>query len=265
MRRAVQALAWALALWLAGACRGEAEDFIAYYSGTWAGLPGADIRVEFSDTGDTYRNHAIIQTKGLPRWFTHFRFDGVSEGRILRDGSLAPSRFDVEYDVDDRRKARISLKFMAENGAQVAERTPADTNRKPPLPEMYRRNVIDPISAVWLIRDKLRKAAVRRGMTFDLPAFDGARRFQVTGGVVSAGGPDHLVEVALTLMPVAGFHGEATDDPNPDDTPRPVHVTLTDDARLLPVQLRVPVVYFPFVARFGHFCASFDACNQDEN
>jgi hypothetical protein len=265
MRRAVHALALSLALALAGACRCEAEDFIAYYSGTWAGLPGADIRVEFSDAGDRYRNHVIIQTKGLPRWFTHFRFDGIGEGKILGDGGVMPSRFDVDYDVDNRRNARISLNFSAQSGAQVAERTPADSNRKPPLPEIYRRNVIDPISAVWLIRERLRKATDRRGMTFDLPAFDGARRFQVTGGVVSAGGPDHLVEVALTLIPVAGFHGEATDDPNPDDTPRPVQVTLTDDARLLPVQLRVPVVYFPFVARFGHLCASFDTCNQDEN
>jgi hypothetical protein len=265
MRRGVVALAAALAVWLVGAVPGHAEDFIAYYSATWAGLPGADIRVEFSETTDSYSNRLLIQTKGLPRWFTHFRFNGIGEGKITGNGTAVPTRFDVTYDVDARRNAHIGLQFVAKEGALVAERTPADTNRKPPLPEIYRRNVVDPISAIWLVRQKLLAAKVRQGMSFDVPAFDGARRFQVTGEVVSAGRPDHLVKLALTLIPIAGFHGEATDDPNPDDTPRPVEVELTDDSRLLPVLFRVPVVYFPFVARFGHLCKDFDSCEEDED
>jgi hypothetical protein len=263
MRRAIHALALILLLCLAGAGPSAADDFIAYYSGTWAGLPGADIRVRFADVGDTYRYHVVIQTKGLPRWFTHFRFDGLSQGKIAANGDAIPGSFAVNYDVDDARNRQISLNFVPESTGLVAERTPADNIRKPPLPETFRRNVIDPLTAIWLIRRKLLAAPSRRDVTFDLPAFDGARRFQVVGRVVSTGGADHLVQVALTLMPIAGFHGEATEDTNPDDTPRPVEVTLTDDAQLLPLQLRVPVVYLPFVARFRHNCASFDACSAD--
>lgn len=257
------ALALALPVWVAAGVPSRADDFIGYFNATWAGLPGANIRVQFSQAGAAYRDRLCIETKGLPRWLTHFRFDGVSEGRVTDGGDASPSRFDVNYDLESRRNSRISLQFVGKGGDAVAERTPDDSTRKPPLPEVYRRNVIDPITAIGIVRQKLRMVAAKEGLTFDLPAFDGARRFQVTGGVVSVGGPDHLIRLAFTLTPIAGFHGEATDDPNPDDMPRPVEVSFTDDARLLPVLFRVPVVYFPFVARFDHTCKSFDTCDED--
>lgn len=259
----VLAIVLALPVWVAAGASSRAEDFIGYFYGTWAGLPGADIRVQFSQDGSAYRDRLCIETKGLPRWLTHFRFDGISEGQVTDGGDSSPSRFDVNYDIENRRNARISLQFLDGERGVVAERTHADSTRKPPLPEVYRRNVIDPITAIGIVRQKLRLATERQGLTFDFPAFDGARRFEVTGGVVSVGGPDHLISLAFTLTPIAGFHSEATDDPNPDDTPRPVEVTFTDDARLLPVSFRVPVVYLPFVARFGHTCKSFDTCDED--
>jgi len=60
------------------------------------------------------------------------------------------------------------------------------------------------------------------------------------------------------LVPIAGFKGG--DDDDPDDAPRPMDVTFTNDAAVMPVSIRVSVAYLPLVVRFQHRCDSFAAC-----
>jgi len=55
---------------------------------------------------------------------------------------------------------------------------------------------------------------------FKIPVYDGSRRFDVAVRVVSVGGNDNLVQVKLTLVPIAGFKGGSSEDGDPDDAPR---------------------------------------------
>ena len=76
---------------------------------------------------------------------------------------------------------------------------------------------------------------------------------------------DEFVGVALTLRPIAGFKGETSEDGDPDNAPRPVALTLTDDARLLPLSLTVRVFFMPLSVRLDHLCSKSAPCpDQDE-
>jgi hypothetical protein len=182
-----------------------------------------------------------VRTLGLARWATKFHGNATGIGRLVAEHLPAPQSFDAHYDLRKRKHRILSLRFAAENGVAVAKRQPEDTSRKPELAEKFRRNVLDPLAILAAIRQRLRE---HPDAGFTVPAYDGARRFDV---VTRA--PPHrengVIHLALTLHAIAGFKGESSDDGDPDDAPRPVEFTFTDDRRLMPLSMAVPLWYLP--------------------
>jgi hypothetical protein len=246
---------------LVPAARGE--EINAFYRATYAGLPAGEVRFSFTGDGGGYRDKIAVESAGLPRLVTHFRGTAEGEGRLEGDGNAAPLRYDALYDLRKRRDSRISMRFVGREGAVIAEREASDTSRKPPLPDLYRRNVVDPIAAMAAIRHQLWLQLPVPARDFEVPVYDGARRFDVLVHIVSVGGKEGVIHLLLSLRPIAGFKADSSDDGDPEDAPRPVEAVFTDDASLVPVSMRVTVWYLPMVVRFDHFCKSFDACGAD--
>ncbi len=243
---------------LAGTVR--AEEIAAYYRATWAGLPAAAIQLGLGDTPSDYRHEIRIETQGLPHLFTKFRADAVGEGKLAGDGTATPARYDARYDLRKRRDQHLSLRFVEREGELVAERAAEDTSRKPMLAEMHRRAVLDPIAALAFIRQELRVKPPNPGDAFTVRVFDDARRFDVAVRVIAVGGEEETIRLGLTLKPIAGFKGETSEDGDPDSAPRPVDLTLSNDARLLPLSLRVRIAFLPVWVQLDHVCASFADC-----
>jgi hypothetical protein len=261
MQLARRMLGLALALGICGpAGTAQAEELAAFYRATWAGLPAAEVRLGLGDTPADYRHEIRIETQGLPRWLTKFRGDAVGEGKLAGDGTVTPARYDAHYDLRKRHDQRAELRFVEREGDLVAERTPADTSRKPPLAEIHRRDVIDPIAALAFIRQHLRVRSPKPDDTFTIRVFDDARRFDVAVRVIAVGGEEDTIRLGLTLKPIAGFKGESSEDGDPDSAPRPVDLTLSNDARLLPLSLGVRIAWLPVWVQLDHVCASFAGC-----
>jgi hypothetical protein len=244
---------------LANCGPGRAAEIAASYGATWAGLPAGAVRMGFRRSGDDYRDEIEIVTTGLAHLLTKFKADAFAEGRWASEGTAMPSQYDARYDLRKRRDSRVDLRFVARGAAVIAERGAADTSRKPPLAESFRRNALDPLSALAAVRHELQlhPAAAR---SFTVPVFDGARRFDVIVTAVSSDTQDHLIRLRLTLRPIAGFKGESSEDGDPDSAPRIVELALTDDAALVPVSFRTSIAFFPLVIRLDHLCDSFAAC-----
>jgi hypothetical protein len=141
------------------------------------------------------------------------------------------------------------MRFVSRDGALVAERGPTDTSRKPALAEIWRRNVVDPLAAFERIR-----SALNRADDFVVPVYDGARRFDVVGRVLSR--RNGVLHASLTLRPLAGFKGETSDDGDPDAAPRTVDLMVSDDGRLMPLAMTVPVWHLPLSVRLDYACAA---------
>jgi hypothetical protein len=249
---------------LAAACAllggaAHAEQVAAAYRATWAGLPAGEIRLSLGQSGEDYRNEIEIVSAGLPRLLTKFRALAVDGGRMALDGTVTPSEYDARYDLRKRRDSRVNLTYVEHDGAVIAERGTTDTSRKPPLAESFRRDALDPLLALAVVRHELdaHRGAQRQ---FVVPIFDGARRFDVVANVVDPGTTDHLIRLKLSLRPIAGFKGESSEDGDPDSAPRPVDAAFSDDAALLLVSLRVSVAYLPLEIRLVRRCDSFETC-----
>lgn len=241
--------------------RAQGAEIVAVYDAFWAGLPAGKIRLALADGAAGYRDEIEIRAEGLPYLVTRFRGTASAAGRLGAADPAEPAHYDAVYDLHKRRNSHIAMRFVARGNTTVAERGPGDTSRKPPLGEQYRRNVVDPMTALERLRGALRKALDAGRADFAIPVYDGARRFDVLGHVVqkptAAAG---TLRVAMTLRPIAGFKGETSDDGDPDDAARPVELVVSDDARLLPLSIRVSVYYLPLVVRLDHLCSARQPC-----
>src|SRR3954468_20450750 len=214
-----------------------ASETAALYQAYWAGLPAGDIKLVLQDDPGGYRDEIAIRSEGLAWVFTRFRGTAVAEGRFT-DGPPAPEHYEAHYDLRKARGKRQTMRFISRAGAVFAERGADDTSQKPPLADQFRKNVLDPLSALTAIRHELRRG--NRG-SFTVPVYDGARCFDVVAQVLAKKEGDHVLHLRLTLSPIAGFKG--SDDGDPENAPRPVEVAISDDARLLPLSMRVSIAY----------------------
>ena len=136
-----------------------------------------------------------------------------------------------------------------------------DTSRKPPLAEKFRSNAVDPVTAFERVRNALRAPGRAADGSFTVPVYDGARRFDILGHILpKKDASEGTLRVELTLRAIAGFKGESSEDGDPDDAPRKVDLLVTDDGRMMPLSMTVPVFFMPLVIQFVHFCASPEAC-----
>jgi len=268
-RRSRRRLGWLLATSLVwaetGAPPADADDVGAVYAAYWAGVPAAQIRLSLSEDTAAYRSQIEITTEGLPALLSRFRATAIAEGRLGADRPVQPEHYDAIYDLRKRHNSHISMLFIDRAGAVVAERGPEDTSHKPPLAEGFRRNAVDPLTALERIRGAVRALRQRPEGSFTVPVFDGARRFDIIGRMLpSNDAADRVLQVELTLRPIAGFKGETSDDGDPDNAPRKVALTVTNDERVMPLSITVPVFYLPLVVRLDHLCTTTDTCSGKE-
>jgi hypothetical protein len=132
---------------------------------------------------------------------------------------------------------------------------------EPPLAEKFRSNAVDPVTAFERLRDALRAPRRSADGSFAVPVYDGARRFDILGHILpKKDASEGTLRVELTLRAIAGFKGESSDDGDPDSAPRKVDLLVTDDARMMPLSITVPVFFMPLVVQFVQFCGSPETC-----
>ena len=235
----------------------HADQTAALYQAYWAGLPAGEIRLSLRDDAAAYHGEIAIRSAGLAHLLTRFRATAVSAGKLAAAGLPAPSHYDAVYDLRKRHDRHLSMRFAARAGGAVAERGPTDSSTKPPLAEQFRTSVLDPLSALAAIRHELRRG--NRG-NFTIPVYDGSRRFDVRGRVLPKRAGDAALHLELVLAPIAGFKGETSEDGDPEDAPRPVALTVSDDQRLMPLTMSVSLAFMPLVVQLSQWCGDAAPC-----
>ncbi len=229
-----------------------AEPLTLRYSATWGGGAAADIRLHLEDKGGAFHNRLDIETVGLARFLSGFRASATSAGHTDSD-DVMPLAFDAVYDSKKKRDKRVRLNFVPDGDGSVAEEGPENTSKDPLLPELFRRGVIDPLSCITVIRRLVRERSIDRANGFAIAVYDGKRRFDIEGSVAAVEmlrwGRSKVEAMTLRMMlrPVAGFDGEGDDGYKPDANTREILVTVTNDARAIPLRMSVPIAYVPAV------------------
>ncbi len=121
---------------------------------------------------------------------------------------------------------------------KIMKRGKPDTSK---VPAALRKDVIDPLTAFFQLRDYVAGAAASGPFTAAI--FDGRRRYDIEATVAGydrvrvAGRERRAVRVGLTLTMLAG--SELDDVELHDDASCGFELVLSDDERLLPLQMRL--------------------------
>ncbi len=239
------------------------------YGVYWAGLQIATLKLKHEVAPAGYSAKLMIETVGLTEQLVRYRALTQAAGEVDRDRSLLPVSFSSEYAT--RKKARRAVVTFDPASGDVVEL--AITKRGKPdrskVPEELRKGVIDPLSAFLSIREHV--AQMRPGVPFRAPVFDGRRRYDLAARVVGeeratiAGREQPVLRVALTATFIAGADPDDLDEVTSDAGRIRLELLLSDDQRLLPLQLRLPDSLVPASIELLQDCSGEAGCQLAAN
>jgi hypothetical protein len=211
------------------------------YGVYWAGLQIATLALDHRVDSDQYHSELLISTVGLVEELAHYRSKSLAIGERDPDDGLNPLSFSSEY--SSRKKDRRSVvRFDRDSGdvvgLEITKRGKPDRSK---VPEGLRKNVTDPLTAFFQLRDHV--ASAQDGEPFTAAVFDGRRRYDLAARVADhdrvwvAGRKRKVVEVKITLTLLAG--SDLDDVVEVDDRKLELKLLLSDDQRLLPLRLQL--------------------------
>jgi hypothetical protein len=219
------------------------ESLDLRYGLYWAGFQIATLKLQHEVASDGYDAKLVIETVGLLDKLVNYRARTLAEGELGPGGRLLPVNFSTEY--SSRKKQRRALvTFDPASGdvldVQISKRGKPDTSK---VPEALQRDVVDPLTAFLRVRDQA--AAARPGVPFRTQVFDGRRRYDLEARLLGhelatvAGRDQAVIRLAMTLAFVAGSNPDDIEDVAVDDDRIELELLLSDDDRLLPLEMRL--------------------------
>jgi hypothetical protein len=196
-----------------------------------------DVRLTSDLGAEAITSRMDVATSGLVERLTGFRSEIEASGRLGGDGDVWPIRFASFYETK-RETREVDVRY-GEDGAVVGLQT---FKRGQPtgvdVPEDLRHHTLDPLSALFTIRNWLAEVRDEAPARRRLELFDGRRRYDLEVALLarrpaSFGGGAPVLELTLDLVPIAGFNA----GPN-DRNARRLHVLVSDDDLLVPLVIR---------------------------
>jgi hypothetical protein len=225
----------------AGPLRADPDEPLSLRYGVyWAGFQIATLTLEHRVDSTQYHSELLVKTVGLIEKLAHYRSKTLAAGRLESDESLTPISFSSEY--SSRKKDRRSVvRFDRDSGdvvdLEITKRGEPDRSK---VPEALRKNVTDPLTAFFQLRDYVATADTHD--PFTAAVFDGRRRYDVKAAVTDhdrvwvAGRERRVVRVDIALTLLAGAD---LDEVDLDDNQVTVELLLSDDQRLLPLRMEL--------------------------
>jgi hypothetical protein len=230
-----------LALAAGQAAAGSDEPIELRYRFTWAGVPIAELGLRHVTNSTVYQTEFAVQTIGLADQLVRYRALSRATGRYGAPDGFTASRFRSASD-SYKKSRRIMVRFDPDSGdvleLQLTRRGEPDRTK---VPQALQKGVVDPLTAVLQMRHRLATTGHLDGYT--AAVFDGRRRFdakaRVTGRqrVEIAGRAWPVIELEVSLALIAGSNQDDLDDAESGANELRLQVLLSDDERLIPLQM----------------------------
>ncbi len=203
------------------------------YDGHFGGLRVADIELTLGDSGAAYDTRMIIDAEGVIGWFYTWHGELRASGTLDDDQGPRPQAFRRSWQDSEDQGATV-VTYDDSGVAQGIE----DGEPQDKVPETLRSDVLDPLATLMAMRRMVLDD--RRGDA-RFPVYDGKRRLDLRADIGAAKTVDlrgrtvSVVPVSAAIEPRAGFSDRQRDGWRATR----LHVLFSDDARALPVQIRV--------------------------
>jgi hypothetical protein len=253
-----------LALAAGQAAAGFDEPIELRYRFTWAGLPFAELGLRHATNSTVYQTEVAIRTIGLADQLVGYRGSSHATGRYEEPDGFSASRF-RSASSSYRKSRRIMVRFDRETGDVLElELTRSGEPDRSKVPEALQKGVMDPLTAVLQMRHRLATAGNLDG--YMAAVFDGRRRFEAeareTGRhrVEIAGRDWPVIELEIGLTWIAGANADDIDEAEAGENRLRLKLLLSDDERLIPLQLSTMDSLFTGTAEIMPECLGPAGC-----
>jgi hypothetical protein len=256
-----------LAILAIGPATARSDDETALdlrYGMYWGGFHVADVSLNYAPEPERYESGLRIETLGLADALLRYRGTATSEGEKTEAEGLLPRSYRFR---DESRRASHTTEVIFDPGTASAiqiEATKRGEARGTDVPPELWVDVLDPLTAFLRLREEL--AGLPEGARVAVPVLDGRRRFDMVAEVV---GPERIsldgrrwdaLNVALTIVPLAGFDQEDWDEAGYGDEGIRLQALLSNDGRMIPVQIKTLNAPVSLVFNLHEDCEATSAC-----
>lgn len=218
-------------------------DFRGYYKARFSGILIGKVGAHFSQNNAIYSATADITSSGVLKLFTEHasRTQTDAKGKAYRYTSI---RYIANYRTKKKKKY-VEVKYK--NGKFASEKLvpPENPQKRPPVPLEMRDNSVDPLSAVVLLRSRLRDALNGGKKKFSIPVYDGRR---LTTALFTVGGLKVIelndkkypvIEVTARRQLTAGFRKGELEEYDPSEPELKLY--FINNADLFPARLELSI------------------------
>jgi Protein of unknown function (DUF3108) len=220
---------------------GADEPLDLRYRFSWAGVPIAAFGLRHLTDAVIYQTELEMHTTGLADQLFGYRSLSRATGAYEAPDRFSASRFRSAY-TSHRKSRRILIRFDPDSGDVVELEMTRNGEPEPSkVPEALQKGVMDPLTALMQIRQRLAAPAGRDGYSAAL--FDGRRRFDLRAELVGrdrveiAGRTRSVIRIEIRLRWVAGSNQDEMEPAQAGDDTFRLEFLLSDDERLIPLRL----------------------------
>lgn len=248
------------------ALAGAAGPLDLRYRLSWAGLPIAEIRLQHRLNDRRYRSEIEVETIGLLDQLLGYRAQARATGDH-QEADLVPRKYQNAYQ-SHRKSRRVLIRFDPATGdvveLEITKRGEPDRSK---VPESLQKGVVDPLTAFFELRQQAAAAMAGGGaLGFAAAVFDGRRRYDLDARLIGreqatvAGREWSVIKLELTLVWIAGSNQDDTDGAEAEADTFRLELLLSDDERLIPLQLQTLGSMFTAKVELLPECAGPDGC-----
>lgn len=213
----------------------------AKYDVAWSGIKIGRIYIESSEDANGYRMSVDTKTSGIAQLFSDEQRVAKVEGHGGLGQPYVPVRYE-SYPTKDKKDQKVLIRYDTTGRIDSLQRIPSDDPKwRPLVPADQANTATDPITAGFILREKLYGAAVPQAT---VRTYDAARLAEMTFKIVEPHArltirdkPIMAVNTVVTRKPITGYTPKelkkfAKGDPE-------IHLYFSDDAAFLPVRATI--------------------------
>lgn len=237
--------------------------FKGIYEFKMAAIKLGKMGIEVEETSDHYAMIADIISTGLVNTLVKHSSHTTVDASGGKNFIYPNKEYESNYQT---RKKKKYVKMVHKDGKLVEEKLVPPDNRaiRPAVADALKKDTVDPLSFLLVMREKLYTAMQEKKDRFTLKLYDGRRLTQVDfviGGkqnILYNGKKVPVVVVDVTRKLLNGF--TASELANHDPNEPVLHLYITNDARLIPLRAEFSFWMGSISAVLAKECRTGESC-----
>ncbi len=232
--------------------------FNGVYVFYWGGMAFGEMALRANEDAKNFEAESTLKMTGLARMFTSMESSATLTGSRGKSWGKSPREYETFY--TSKGKPR-HVKLVYNTAGRVADEVvepPENRDRRPEVAGWLKAASLDPLSYVFAVREELHKAREAGEREFTVRLYDGRRLMDTTYTIGES--RDGVIPVTGSRKAVAGF--TAKEMKKMASEPK-VSTYFTDDERLIPLRLELPLPIGVATATLARTCSGKALCSVD--